>query len=127
MVIRYIVGRRTERIRVFKLEDKDDQLRWIEQDDLPGHKVFIGHGCSRCYEVGDEVLSIYFYDDREELRMPQYYFRDDSGIATSLEIFLWPVIMGESQIESVFMGESQIESVSERSPPAWWLHKCPRA
>lgn len=127
MVIRYIVGRRTERIRVFKLEDKDDQLRWIEQDDLPGHKVFIGHGCSRCYEVGDEVLSIYFYDDREELRMPQYYFRDDSGIATSLEIFPWPVIMGESQIESVFMGESQIESVSERSPPAWWLHKCPRA
>ncbi|KAL6651603.1 hypothetical protein ACP70R_010528 [Stipagrostis hirtigluma subsp. patula] len=129
MVVRYVFQTEdTQMFRVFRLDIEEP----ADEDHLPraswgqfvgileGRMLFVGHGCSRSFDVADfdefEDSTIYFYDDRFAIAKPVMgetrYHLTDSGkfYMDDNMVAVWP------QEDLGFPG------ASDRAPPIWWLH-----
>ncbi|XP_039805100.1 uncharacterized protein LOC120669406 [Panicum virgatum] len=62
---------------------------WRELDTLDGRMLFVGHGCSRSYEVdqypGSEA-AIYFLDDGDQYDNAEIYFRHGYAVVSNSSI-----------------------------------------
>jgi hypothetical protein len=116
MVVRNIEGQWTVGLRVFRVQFDGDNARWDELFEIPGETLFIGHGCSRSYKVGEDQFKIYFFHDRitrTRVGERDLYWRTDSGIATSIGVRKWPVLLWHGR---------PVPAASDQAPPTWMLH-----
>ncbi|KAJ1284065.1 hypothetical protein BS78_03G175100 [Paspalum vaginatum] len=131
MVVRYVYdydGGTTEMIRVFgflvteplaNLAHQPPRATWVSLgNELGGRMLFLGRGCSRCFEVAQ-------YDGFQESMI---YFLDE-GFVSVLSVD------GRTLYSFTDMGRYSMEEMatepwppgrcpsrSDNAPPTWWLH-----
>ncbi|XP_062227108.1 uncharacterized protein LOC133925227 [Phragmites australis] len=121
----------TKIFRVFRLNAEepaaDDHLpraSWGEfRFHLDGRMLFVGHGCSRSFDVADfhgfADSRVYFFDDRFATAEPvmgeiRYHLTDMGRYSMDrIIVEVWPPEDDEDQ---------RLPEASDRAPPIWWLH-----
>ncbi|KAF8693404.1 hypothetical protein HU200_038797 [Digitaria exilis] len=127
MVIRYIHDGTTLTIRVFELVPTEEELvdgalprvTWEHIGTvLEGRMLFLGRGCSRCFEVADyngfQESMIYFLDDG----MVAVPSADDRTLYSFTDMGRYDM----DEIEAAPWPEGLYQRTSDNAPPTWWLH-----
>ncbi|CAO2170435.1 unnamed protein product [Urochloa humidicola] len=127
MVIRYIYDHTTGTIRVFQLIPTEEALvygapprvTWFDLGiELDGRMLFLGRGCSRCFEVahfnGFEDSMIYFLDDGL-VAVPS---TNDRTVYSFTDTGRYDM----DDITTVAWPEGLYPITSDNAPQTWWLH-----
>ncbi|XP_062186060.1 uncharacterized protein LOC133889627 [Phragmites australis] len=132
MAVRYMfIKEDTKVLRVFRVDVEEPaadghlaRASWGEFSfHLYGRMLFLGHGCSRSFDVaefhGFKESRIYFFDDRfattEPVMGEAWYHLTDRGRYSMARVIVevWPPEDEE---------DLRLPEASDRAPPIWWLH-----